>query len=105
MQITTHSDHLLRRVNELMLLAKLQDQLGEDDFSAFLKKHEIEGSPIKKDKLSHIASFYLHRRSDGSSEIVRQDLTEGISFQSFRETIRESLRVEDILETALYCNG
>jgi hypothetical protein len=105
MQITTHSDHLLRRVNELMLLAKLQHQLGEDDFSAFLKKHEIEGSPIKKDKLSHIASFYLHRRSDGSSEIVRQDLTEGISFQSFRETIRESLRVEDILETELYCNG
>ncbi|WP_455250924.1 AAA family ATPase [Porphyromonas sp.] len=105
MQITTHSDHLLRRINELMMLSELESRHKEDDyFVKFLKRNKLSRSPIKKESFSRIASFYLRRREDGSSEIMKQNITEGISLQSFKNAVKESLRVEDILQEELGCD-
>lgn len=104
MQITTHSDHLLRRINELMMLSELESKQEEGYFVQFLKKNKLSRSPIKKESFSRIASFYLRRREDGSSEIMKQNITEGISLQSFKNAVKESLRVEDILQEELGCD-
>ena len=104
MQITTHSDHLLRRINELMMLAELESQQNPKAYQEFLKEKHLSNSPIRKEGFSRIASFYLRRRQDGSSEIREQNISEGISLQSFKDAVKESLRVEDILQEALGCN-
>ncbi len=105
MQITTHSDHLLRRINELMMLAELKSRQDTEEHKEFLKENQLSPSPIEKDGFSRIASFYLRRRQDGSSEILEQNISEGIPLQSFKDAVKESLRVEDILQEALGCNG
>ena len=104
MQITTHSDHLLRRINELMMLAELEARQGGEEFKRFLVENKLHKSPIRKESFSRIASFYLRRREDGSSEIIKQDISEGIPLQSFKDAVRESLRIEDILQEALDCD-
>ena len=104
MQITTHSDHLLRRINELMMLAELEARQGGEEFERFLQENKLHKSPIRKENFSRIASFYLRRREDGSSEIIKQDISEGIPLQSFKDAVRESLRIEDILQEALGCD-
>lgn len=104
MQITTHSDHLLRRINELMMLAELKNQKEDEEYEVFLNENQLSKSPIQKEGFSRIASFYLRRRQDGSSEIREQNISEGISLQSFKDAVKESLRVEDILQEALGCN-
>ena len=104
MQITTHSDHLLRRINELMMLAELEARQEEAEFEQFLQENKLHKSPIRKESFSRIASFYLRRREDGSSEIIKQDISEGIPLQSFKDAVRESLRIEDILQEALDCD-
>lgn len=104
MQITTHSDHLLRRINELMMLAELEARQGGEEFERFMQENKLHKSPIRKESFSCIASFYLRRREDGSSEIIKQDISEGIPLQSFKDAVRESLRIEDILQEALDCD-
>jgi hypothetical protein len=104
MQITTHSDHLLRRINELMMLAELKSRQDTEEHKEFLKENQLSPSPIEKDGFSRIASFYLRRRQDGSSEILEQNISEGIPLQSFKDAVKESLRVEDILQEALGCD-
>ena len=104
MQITTHSDHLLRRINELMMLAELEARQGGEEFKRFLVENKLHKSPIRKESFSRIASFYLRRREDGNSEIIKQDISEGIPLQSFKDAVRESLRIEDILQEALDCD-
>ena len=104
MQVTTHSDHLLRRINELMMLAELKNQKEGEEYEEFLNENQLSKSPIQKDGFSRIASFYLRRRQDGSSEIREQNISEGIPLQSFKDAVKESLRVEDILQEALGCN-
>ena len=101
MQITTHSDHLLRRINELMMLAELKNQKEDEEYEEFLKENQLSTPPIGKGGFSRIASFYLRRRQDGSSEIREQNISEGIPLQSFKDAVKESLRVEDILQEAL----
>ena len=104
MQITTHSDHLLRRINELMMLAELKSQQDPKVHEEFLIENQLSKFPIEKESFSRIRSFYLHRRQDGSSEIREQNISEGIPLQSFKDAVKESLRVEDILQEALGCN-
>ena len=104
MQVTTHSDHLLRRINELMMLAELKNQKEDEEYEVFLNENQLSKSPIQKEGFSRIASFYLRRRQDGSSEIREQNISEGIPLQSFKDAVKESLRVEDILQEALGCD-
>ena len=87
-----------------MMLAELKSRQDTEEHKEFLKENQLSPSPIEKDGFSRIASFYLRRRQDGSSEILEQNISEGIPLQSFKDAVKESLRVEDILQEALGCD-
>ena len=61
-----------------MMLAELEARQGGEEFERFLQENKLHKSPIRKENFSRIASFYLRRREDGSSEIIKQDISEGI---------------------------
>lgn len=87
MQITTHSDYYLRRMNELMLLKKLE---GRQDFEEIAARLGIP--PALAIDTTKVTAYLLQRRKeDDSAEIIEQNLDSGIPFASFHDALKESL--------------
>ena len=90
MQITTHSDYLLRRINELINLQRISQKYQDSPkFEEICKECNIP-SCLKFD-FSRLGAYLLNRRTDGSSEIVSQDVEDGIPFASFTDALNASL--------------
>lgn len=83
MQITTHSDYFLKRINDLVRLHILKKKMDENDFDKFCKENNF--NPEFSLDTSILSAYFLHRRDDGSVEILRQDVNHGIPFDSFKE--------------------
>ena len=98
MQVTTHSDYLLRRLNELIMLDELRSQISDKDYDMFCK--EIETLPDLSLGTERIAAYKMECREDGFSRIVRQNLIPevGIPYSSFSEAIMKSLDTLSKLE-------
>ncbi len=88
MQITTHSDYFLRRLNELIDLQRIYETKGEDEFDNLCK--EMGEHPVRLD-YSRLSAYLLVENPDGTSHIVSQDIRDGIPFASFSEAIDQSL--------------
>lgn len=89
MQITTHSDYYLRRINELLLLGKL---LRRHDYEVIVKTLNLSPSiAIDADKIT--AYLLQRRKDDDSAEIIEQSLENGIPFSSFHNALKESLEI------------
>ena len=97
--LTTHSDYFLRRINELILFQRYVDSHNDEEN---LKLAESTGisTNFSIDGTKAVA-YLVERQNDGTSKVVEQDLKHGVPFTSFNDAIRESMRVEDILEEAL----
>lgn len=98
-QLTTHSDYFLRRINELILFQRYADSHTEEETAKLAERTGIS-STFCIDGRKAVA-YLVVRQSDGSSKVVSQDLKNGVPFTSFSDAVRESMRVEDILEEAL----
>lgn len=101
MQITTHSDYLLRRINELINLQRIYLKYQDStEFEKICKECNIP-SCLKFD-FSRLGAYLLNRNSDGSSNIVPQDVEDGIPFSSFTDALNASLangyRLNEYLE-------
>ena len=87
MQITTHSDYYLRRMNELVLLNKLTSR---QDFEEIADTLGIP--PALAIDTTKVSAYLLQRRKgDDSAEIIEQNLDKGIPFASFHDALKESL--------------
>lgn len=97
MQITTHSDYFLRRLNELIMFAKAKKAADDvDKLEVLSKKVNIEdGMSIDE---SVIGAYLLKKQDDGTSVAIKQDLGNGIPFSAFREAITDNINNQDILE-------
>ena len=97
--LTTHSDYFLRRINELILFQRYVDSHNDEEN---MKLAELTGisTNFSIDGTKAVA-YLVERQNDGTSRVVEQDLKHGVPFTSFNDAIRESMRVEDILEEAL----
>ena len=85
MQITTHSDYFLRRLNDRIFLHKIY----EDDpirYKKTLEKYVY--SDLKIDP-SLIGAYILLRKEDGSVNVVSQQLDRGIPYESFYNVIKK----------------
>ena len=97
--LTTHSDYFLRRINELILFQRYADNHNEEETLKLAERTGISKSfSIDSNKA---VAYLVVRQNDGTSKVVEQDLKNGVPFTSFSEAVRESMRVEDILEEAL----
>lgn len=93
MQVTTHSDYFIKRINNLMKLYFLKERMSSDSFSNLLKKYNI-----KEDCLinpGNVGAFFLKRTENGYSKIITQDifLDNEIPFESFYQVIEDEIQL------------
>lgn len=97
--LTTHSDYFLRRINELILFQRYADNHNEEETLKLAERTGISTS-FSIDGTKAVA-YLVVRQNDGTSKVIEQDLKHGVPFTSFSDAVRESMRVEDILEEVL----
>ncbi|MDE5791672.1 MAG: AAA family ATPase [Muribaculaceae bacterium] len=93
LQITSHSDFFIRRLNLLVRLFSINN--GSVEFSNLLNKYQIPFDSLIDP--SKIKAYVLRKQDDGSSKIEEMDVSvkSGIPFESFNPAIIESLNIED----------
>ena len=100
MQITTHSDYFLRRLNELISLFKLHEMTNDEKFNQITQDVSINPELMLNPQC--ISAYLLERNENGTSSIIKQDLTNGIPFSTFSKAIDDSLsksiRLNEYLE-------
>lgn len=100
LQITTHSDYFLRRLNELIMFAKAKKVVDNPDKLRDLSKkvNIVEDMSIDE---SIVGAYWLQKQADGTSIAIKQDLSNGVPFAAFREAILDNMNYQDILEDFL----
>lgn len=102
-QITTHSDYFLRRINELVMKYRLYDKSKSnkdshyDDICNDLK---LDTDLYIDPKM--ISAYLLERKDKNSSIIKKQDMQNGVPFASFHKALDDSLNIKYQLEKQLY---
>ena len=96
MQITTHSDYFLRRLNELIMFEKTKKTTDDPDKLRTLseKVNIVEDMSIDE---SIIGAYLLRKQADNTSIAVKQDISNGIPFAAFRDAILDNMNYQDIL--------
>lgn len=99
LQVTTHSDYMLRRINELVMKEYIHRLAnGEDEYKHLCKELEISDElRLNPDKVS----AYLLRRDGENSIVEKQSMENGIPYLSFIDAIKESLKMQDRLSSTL----
>lgn len=96
-QMTTHSDYMLGRMNQLLLLGKIK-QASESAFEQFCEAHQHSKNLYLTD--AQVGAYYF-KREEGKVIIEKQDLTEGLPFSSFEQTVNDQMDLSaDISEVA-----
>ena len=96
LQITTHSDYFLRRLNDRIFLQKIQS-IDARRYAETLSKYGYTDLTLDS---SQIGAYLLRREEDGSVKVVPQELDKGIPYESFYNVIRkESRHSLDIQQT------
>lgn len=99
MQITTHSDYFIRRINDILALEKIR-QLDEKACRQLCKEIGLEEKILINDSM--IGAYLLRRREDGSVEIVKQSIDHGIPYDSFQTVLyidyMNSIKIERTLK-------
>lgn len=94
MQITTHSDYFLRRLNDLIRLHILK---GKDE-RKYKELCEEYGIPDLTLDSSILSAYYLEQAEEGGDvQIKRQDITTGIPFDTFDSANDKPLDLSVIL--------
>ncbi|MBR3566993.1 MAG: AAA family ATPase [Salinivirgaceae bacterium] len=81
MQITTHSDYFLRRINDLLRLNLLKSKKSEEEYNKICKKYRF--NPDLTINPSILSAYYLEKKTDEFVTIKLQDIKEGIPFDTF----------------------
>ncbi|SNU03319.1 Predicted ATPase [Prevotellaceae bacterium MN60] len=93
MQITTHSDYLIKRFNNLINLYLLRDVMDSEEYIAFLQKWNIKEMYLLNPQ--NVGAYIVQRDDSGTSHIVEQDVLvdKEISFDSFYAAIKNDMEL------------
>lgn len=97
LQITTHSDYFIRRLNELILLYRIKEK-SLDVFNEKCKTLNIN-SNLALD-FHKIAAYYLYENQQDDVSVEKQNVENGVPFSTFQNAIKENFRIQDALETS-----
>lgn len=96
MQITTHSDYFLRRLNDRIFLYKICE-ISQIAYDEALTKYDYSDLTVNP---SLIGAYLLRREKDGGVKVVPQELERGIPYESFYDVIKKeashSLDIQNI---------
>lgn len=96
-QMTTHSDYLLGRMNQLLLLGKIRNK-SMKAFEKFCSDHQFNKNLYLETE--QVGAYYF-KRQDGKVVIENQDLSTGLPFSSFENTVRSQMELSaDITDLA-----
>lgn len=99
LQVTTHSDYLIRRINELVMKEQIyQITKDENKYSEICKELK---TPEELRLDSNMVSAFLLSKNGDFSVVEKQDLSRGVPFSSFLDAIKESLITQDKLTDVL----
>lgn len=88
-QITTHSDYILRRINDLIRLDTLKKKINNDEYENFCESHNYDGTlNINKEK---VGAFLFKRISENETVIQMQNIECGIPFDTFQAVLDNQL--------------
>ena len=80
MQITTHSDYFMRRLNDLIRLHILKEK-DEQKYNELREEYKISNVTLDPSILS---AYYLEQTEvDGDVTLKKQDVSSGIPFDTF----------------------
>lgn len=98
MQVTTHSDYFLKRINNLIKLHILKGKMDPTDFSKLLNEWKIREDFLID--MKNVGAFLLKKTTNGCSEIVTQNILEDneIPFDSFYQVIEEDIQLSNIIK-------
>lgn len=94
LQITTHSDYLIKRLNNLIKLYLLKfNEKKLDELHQLMDRWQISNSYLINP--SRVGAYLLERNPDGTSRIVEQDIFSDseIPFESFYKVIEEDFQL------------
>ena len=105
-QITTHSDYLLRRLNDLIRLDELKTHLSEEEYLSFCQANLY--NPEITLPSSAVAALYFEREGE-AVKIRKQEVEDGISFDTFKSAVNKqllsSVKLSDKLEEIRGCGN
>lgn len=88
-QMTTHSDYLLGRMNQLLVLGKIREKSMEA-FENFCKEHQFNKNLYLHTE--QVGGYYFKREND-RVVIEEQDLSFGLPFNSFENTVKSQMEL------------
>ena len=88
-QMTTHSDYLLGRMNQLLVLGKIREKSMEA-FEIFCKEHQFNKNLYLHTE--QIGGYYFKREND-RVVIEEQNLSLGLPFNSFENTVKSQMEL------------
>jgi hypothetical protein len=100
MQITTHSDNFLRRLNDLIRLNILRKRMDKDKYQSFCEKYQL--IPTLTLKSDIISAYFLDRRNNGSVSVTQQDVSKGIPFDTFTKINGKPLNDSTMLWESIF---
>lgn len=96
LQITTHSDYFLRRINEFIILNRIKNRIN-DEKKYYELCETLDINPELVLPIEGISAYILLPNDDGTSRIEKQNLVDGVPFTSFTKAVENSLRMLDKL--------
>lgn len=96
MQITTHSDFFIRRLNELVKLKILEGTMDEKAFEILKNKMNCVALP----NTNTLSAYVLEQQFDGYSQVIRQNIEHGVPYKSFLQPIKESVEFKKLLDSS-----
>ncbi len=97
-QITTHSDYLLSRFNQLIRLGQF-GKSNEAGFNDYCVRNDHD--PDLYLLADEVGAYFFRANADGTVSIVHQDATNGIPFTTFHDIVTQHERVDDDIETLM----
>ena len=87
LQITTHSDYFIKRINSLIKLYPLVKELSSEEAAALLGKHGFIAESLIDAK--KVIAYNLSRDMDGNTivSLLDTDVDDGVPFDSFHNVI------------------
>lgn len=98
LQITTHSDYFLSRINQLIRLGKLKKE-NVESYETICKKHHIDPA-ISLDATRVIAYYFHFDAPTQGTKIEKLDLSDGIPFTTFSNVVNRQIDLDEDLEGA-----
>jgi predicted ATPase len=86
-QITTHSDYFLRRINDRIILHKI-NELNNEIYEQVINEYRYSNLTINP---SLISAYVLLRNSDGDVEVKQQNAEEGIPYDTFSSVLEDGI--------------